>query len=132
MRFKRHIKLEQGLRQIDIAPLIDIMFQLIIFFMLTSNFIADQGIRVNLPRADSGERVRQEDRVAILISAEGVVYSDDRVYTLKGLRSYLRELKDRAVFIRADRRVSLGRVVEVWDLCRELGISKISIATTDD
>ena len=51
MKFKRHMELEHGLRQIDIAPLIDMVFQLLIFFMLTSSFIMQPGIKVNLPKA---------------------------------------------------------------------------------
>ncbi len=47
MRFKRHMELEHGLKQIDIAPLIDVVFQLLIFFMLTSSFVIQPGIKVN-------------------------------------------------------------------------------------
>ncbi|MBI5415209.1 MAG: biopolymer transporter ExbD, partial [Candidatus Omnitrophica bacterium] len=49
MKFKRHTKLEHGLKQIDIAPLIDLMFLLLIFFMLTSSFTLQSGINVKLP-----------------------------------------------------------------------------------
>ena len=58
MRFKRHIELEKG--QLDIAPLIDVVFLLLIFFMLTSNFISQKGIRVNLPSALSSKAAIKE------------------------------------------------------------------------
>ena len=58
MHFKRHMEVEHGLRQIDIAPLIDMVFQLLIFFMLTSSFVVQPGIKVNLPKAVTSEVVK--------------------------------------------------------------------------
>lgn len=128
MRFKRHIKLEKGLRQIDIAPLIDIVFQLLIFFMLTSNFIAHkaQGIEIFLPRAESAEPAPGENPL-ISLSREGIIYFAGKVVTLKELKARLNRKQEGGVFIRADRGCPLGRVVAVWDLCRELGIYKVNI-----
>ena len=128
MRFKRHMELEQGLRQIDIAPLIDIVFQLLIFFMLTSSFIVQPGIRVNLPRAITGDIVTEENLV-ITISAENVIYLNAKIVTLDELRVYLKKFKGKPMLIKSDRRSSLVRVVEIWDLCRDLGITNINIAT---
>lgn len=131
MRFKRHMELEHGLRQIDIAPLIDMVFLLIIFFMLTSTFIIQSGIKVNLPRAITSEAIEQEG-VEISLSAENIIYLNGRVVTLKELKSIISRIgkKDLPFLIKADRRASLGRVVEVWDICRDAGISHINIATT--
>ncbi len=128
MKFKRHMELEQGLRQIDIAPLIDIVFQLLIFFMLTSSFIVHSGIRVNLPRAVTSDAVG-EGNVVIVISAENVIYLNEKTVTLDELKEHLKNFKNSPMFIKSDRRASLGRVVEIWDLCRDLGISNINIAT---
>src|SRR3990167_11137034 len=80
MRFKRHVELEHGLRQIDITPLIDMVFQLLIFFMLTSSFIMQSGIKVNLPKAVTAEPGREEN-VTITISRENVLYLDKKVLT---------------------------------------------------
>jgi len=132
MKFKRHTQLEHGLGQIDIAPLIDVVFQLLIFFMLTSSFIFQPGIKVNLPKAVTSE-VIQEENLVITVSRENVVYLNEKVVTVKELRSSLAEVaqKNRPLLIKADRRASLGRVVEIWDLCRELGINKVNIATNE-
>ncbi|MCM8800261.1 MAG: biopolymer transporter ExbD [Candidatus Omnitrophica bacterium] len=132
MRFKRHIELEHGLRQIDIAPLIDMVFQLLIFFMLTSSFIIPSGIRINLPRALSSE-VLKEKNIEIAISSENIVYLNGKVVNLAELKEFLKDIalkEDISIFIKADRRAFLGRVVEIWDLCRQLGILHINIATT--
>lgn len=131
MHFKRHIELEHGLKQIDIAPLVDMIFQLLIFFMLTSSFIVQQGIRVNLPRALTSEIIRQRN-LEITISRENIIYVNEQLVNLNELRNILESLKDKdiPILIRADRRAVLGRIVEVWDILRETGFLHINIATT--
>ncbi len=133
MRFKRHMELEHGLRQIDIAPLIDMVFQLLIFFMLTSSFVMQPGIKVNLPKAVTSEAVRLEN-IEIILSSENVIYLDGKVVTTQELRGLLKQVAQRKqpILIKSDRRASLGRVVEVWDMARDLGISQINIATNQE
>ena len=133
MRFKRHIELEHGLKQIDIAPLIDIVFQLLIFFMLTSSFVIQPGIKVNLPKALTSEAVKQET-IEIVISSENVIYLNGRVTTTKEIKAIfkLAAKRQQPILLKADRRASLGRVVEIWDMARDLGISQISIATDQE
>jgi len=130
MRFKRHMEIEKGLHQIDITPLIDMVFQLLIFFMLTSSFIMQSGIKVNLPKSVTSDIV-QEENLVVTISRENVVYIEDKVLTTKELRAVLAgaNKSKKPVLINADRRANLGRVVEVWDMARELGISQVNIAT---
>lgn len=131
MRFKRHVKLERTLRTIDIAPLIDVVFLLLIFFMLTSSFIFQPGIKVNLPRAITSDMLSQENAV-ITITAESLIYYNRRLVTIKELTATLKSVASahRPVLIKADRKASLGRIVEVWDICRQEGISRVNIATT--
>lgn len=133
MKFKRHMELEHGLKQIDIAPLIDMIFQLLIFFMLTSNFIMQPGIKVNLPKAVTSEIIKDE-ALEILISAENILYLNGRVVTIQELESTVKRIvkKNTPLLIKADRRASLGRVVKIWDICRELGISQVNIATNQE
>ncbi len=124
------MELEHGLKQIDIAPLIDIVFQLLIFFMLTSSFVIQPGIRVNLPKAVTSEVVKYEN-IEVIISAENVTYFNGNVVTGTELKNILKQVSKRkqAILIKADKRASLGRVVEIWDTCRDLGIAQINIAT---
>ncbi|MBL7081973.1 MAG: biopolymer transporter ExbD [Candidatus Omnitrophica bacterium] len=130
MRFKRHIELEHGLRQIDIAPLVDVIFQLLIFFMLTSSFIIPSGIRVNLPKAVTSQMVKSRS-LEVVVSGENVIYIDSRVVTIQELKSILKGLAahNQPLLIKADRRAQLGRVVEIWDMARNLGLSQVNIAT---
>jgi len=133
MKFKRHIGLEHGLKQIDIAPLIDMVFLLLIFFMLTSNFVMQPGIKVNLPRAVTSEIVKYEN-IEIVLSGENVTYLNGKVVTQSELKGFLKQAakKEQAILIKADKHASLGRVVEIWDMCRDLGVSQINIATNQE
>ncbi|HDZ77597.1 MAG TPA: biopolymer transporter ExbD [Candidatus Omnitrophica bacterium] len=67
--------------------------------------------------------------MVITISAENVIYLNAKIVTLDELRVYLKKFKGKPMLIKSDRRSSLGRVVEIWDLCRDLGITNINIAT---
>ena len=134
MHFKGRMELEHGLKQIDIAPLIDIVFQLLIFFMLTSSFVMQPGIKVNLPKAVTSEAIKYEN-IEILITSENVTYLNGNVITTNELKALLKQAskrKGQTVLIRADRHVSLGRVVEIWDMARDLGIAEINIATNQE
>lgn len=131
MRFKRHIKIEQGLEQINMAPLIDIILLLLIFFMLSSSFTFQSGINVKLPKAVTSDAI-QDENITVTITSEDVIYLANSVITISELKAELSkpENRRRPVMIKADRRSSMGRIVDVWDVCREMGIERINIATT--
>ena len=133
MKFKRHTKLEHGLGQIDIAPLIDVIFQLLIFFMLSSSFTFQSGINVKLPKAVTSDIIKEENLI-VTITSENILYLNGVVTTLKELKRRLSQpnTKDRPLLIKADRRASVGRIVDIWDLCRNLGIERINIATNQE
>ena len=133
MKFKRHMELEHGLQQIDIAPLIDMVFQLLIFFMLTSSFIMQPGIKVNLPKAVTSEVIKNEN-IEIIISSENVIYLNGKVVSIGELKSLFKQVAQRrqSILIKSDRRASLGRIVEIWDMARDIGVSQINIATNQE
>ena len=133
MKFKRHTKLEHGLGQLDIAPLIDVIFQLLIFFMLSSSFTFQSGINVKLPKAVTSDIIKEENLV-VTITSENILYLNGTVTTLKELKQRLSQpnIKDHPLLIKADRRASVGRIVDIWDLCRNLGIEQINIATNQE
>lgn len=133
MRFKRHMELEHGLKQIEITPLIDMIFLLLVFFLLTSSFIIQPGIKINLPKAATSEIIQAEN-IEVVISGENVIYFNTKVVTIKELENLLKQVAQRkqSILIKADKRSSLGRVVEIWDMCRDLGVSQINIATNQE
>jgi biopolymer transport protein ExbD len=91
------------------------------------------GIKVNLPKAVTSEVVK-EDNLIIVISRENIAYINNNVWTAQEIKSYLSKGNNsqRPILIKADKRASLGRVVEIWDLCREMGISQVNIATDQE
>ncbi|MFC1510741.1 ExbD/TolR family protein [Candidatus Omnitrophota bacterium] len=132
MRFKRHSQLEFGKEQLDIAPLIDVIFQLLIFFMLSSSFTFQSSINVKLPKAVTSD-VMKEKNVIITITNENIIYFNEKIVSPKELEKKLADVnKELPLLIKSDRRASVGRIVDVWDLCRELGIERINIATTQE
>jgi len=130
MRFRRNRKLEQGLELIDIAPMIDVVFLLLVFFIFSPALTFRSGISVKLPKALTSDTIKEEDFI-ITITGENVIYLNDKVTAAKDLEQILgmKENKSRPILIKADRHASVGRIVDVWNLCRNLGIEKINIAT---
>ena len=132
MTFKerRHKIIGGGL---DIAPFVNVFFVLLIFFMFSSSFIFQPGIKVALPRAVTAEVVSQENAV-IAITKDDVVYMNDRIMTQEELSSGLSLLAKAKtpLLIKADRNSSLGKIVEVLDMCRIEGVSQVSLATSKE
>ncbi len=131
MRFKRRLQVVKG--QLDIAPLIDCVFLLLIFFLLTSNFVFQPGIKINLPKAVTSEVVK-ENTFVITVTSDNRYYLNDAPITFVELKSKLQEssIKDKIVLIKADRDVSLGKIVSIWDFCRDIGVTQINIATNQE
>lgn len=129
MKFKRRVFLETG--KLDIAPLINVVFLLLIFFMLTSSFILQPGVRVNLPRAVTSE-VLMKDVLVVAVTEAGDLYVNDRPATHDELVSRVKmaSRNKQAILIKADKNVNLGKVIAVWDLCRQEDVRQISVATT--
>ncbi len=134
MRFKRLKRRTSSAKgQLDVTmkvPLIDVMFNLLIFFMLTSNFVIQPGIKVHLPRAITSEVMSGENFV-VTLTGQDLIFLNDKPITISELMAQLKEAAstNKSLLLKADTSASLGRVVEIWDLCRELGVSQINIAT---
>lgn len=133
MKFKRQIVIERGLQPIDIVPLIDLLFLLLIFFMVSTSFTLQSNINVKLPKAVTSDMIKEENLV-ITITSENVIYLNNTVTTIKELENTLTKLKSKNhhLLIKTDRHTSIGRIVDIWDLCRKTGLDHINIATNQD
>jgi len=129
MRFKRRMQYKVG---IDMTPMIDCVFLLLIFFMVSSSIIKDQGIQVNLPHAKSSESQPDRDLV-ISIGKAGNIFLNDVVVAKSDLYQTLRrvykEQKRDFLIIRADELINYGVLVEVMDIARLAGIYNVSLST---
>ena len=119
--------------RVDLTPLIDIIFQLVLFFMVSTTFITAPGIQVDLPRSSSQTILRDKEDVNIWMTTEGAVYVDEQPVQWADLDRILSGAAQRdtstLVVIKADTSVDHGRVVRVMDLARGKGLSRLAIAT---
>ena len=116
--------------EFDLTPLIDCVFNLLLFFMLTSSYIIQPGIRINLPKALTSETIHDTSLV-VTVTEDNLIILNENAVTLEDLAVQFEKAAKNNVplLIRADRKASLGKVVEIWDLCRDVGLTKVNIAT---
>lgn len=135
-----NFRTEQGRRRIDIivdvTPLIDVVFLLLIFFMITTTFINSPGIEVELPKAAYSDSQAQPSDITVAINGDGeLVYQHKRV-SLEELSALLEskvvENPHATVIVQADEKVFHGLVVRVMDIAKAVGFSKLAIATQQD
>ncbi|HEY4716084.1 MAG TPA: biopolymer transporter ExbD [bacterium] len=119
--------------QIDITPIVDVVFNLMIFFALSMNFMLTPGIKVDLPESSAQEIVQKEKEIIVSVTPEGGIMVDSKSASLASLPDYFynASLKnpDALLIIQADRNVVHGLVVEIMDIARNSGLKRIAIAT---
>jgi biopolymer transport protein ExbD len=103
------------------------MLVLLIIFMVTAPLL-QQGIDIDLPKA-KGRELATTERVEITIKKDGRIYLDKTAVTLEALSARLSKNKNREVFLKADKDVPYGLVVEVMGELREVGIDKLGMVT---
>jgi biopolymer transport protein ExbD len=119
--------------RIEIIPMIDTVFFLLVFFMVASlSMTLETGMRVNLPKAQTAQR-EALTKVTVSLTADGKLYVDRERTTLAGLRAALRQRVEEnprvVVVINADERVEHGKVVGVMDAAKKAGAAHMAIAT---
>jgi biopolymer transport protein ExbD len=117
---------------LNVLPLIDVLFLLLIFFMISTTFLSQPAIKLELPKAQHSETIRQSPLV-VYVDPTGRVYLNDEPVELPLLGELLRRKLegdvDKSIAFNADSRVSHGRVVEVLDVIKGAGVRKISFGT---
>jgi len=125
-------KRERYTIQAPLTSLIDIVFMLLIYFLLTTNFMVDEGIKVKLPQAQaSAPQVQRE--ITIYVDESGQAYLMDQPVALDQLFTRLKEMigneSDRLVVVKSDRRVILNKAVKVMDIAKAAGAGRLCLAT---
>ena len=119
----------------NLTPLIDIVFLLLVFFMLTSHFVRDEVLNIDLPEADSGAALDEPQQVEVIINAAGEYSLNKQIVSLQVLQELLivelKNQKEKVVRIRGDENVDLGAAIEVFDAARKAGASGIDIVTIE-
>ena len=116
---------------INISPLIDCVFILLLFFIVTSVFVREAGVEVKKPESRTAQTLDQNS-IYIALTAEGGVHYGGEEIGLHGIRPMLRRISARStqpVIIQADGRVSTQRLVSVLDEVKRGGLQSVSVAT---
>jgi biopolymer transport protein ExbD len=128
LNFQGRSKLQKA---VDITPLIDVVFQLLLFFMLTSAIAVSQGMELNLPEAEKITSVSQE-AIEVEIDKNGIIFVSGKETKQDAITDYLRmtlESPEKSqVVVRSDSDVPVSKLVEVMDKIRMVGITNLSIA----
>lgn len=117
----------------NMTPLIDIVFLLLVFFMLTSHFVREETLNIQLPETESGKQLDEKKSIEIVINAKGQWLYKDQVTEEDALQQVLQEdlsgLEDKRVRIRGDKSSNLGSAVTVLDVVRRAGATGVDIVT---
>ena len=131
---RRHVASEGQEGDIDITPMLDIVFIMLILFIVTTSFVKESGVTVSRPTASTAES-KQGSNILIAIRANGEIWIDKRSVDLRAVRANTERLKaespEGAVVIQADEFAPTGILVKVMDQVRLAGVTDISVAATE-
>jgi biopolymer transport protein TolR len=130
MAFDQHP--DESISQINITPLVDVMLVLLIIFMVTAP-ILQQGVSVELPAVTTGLLTGEDEQLVVAVTREGRVLLNDNTVNVDELQQKLTALlqlrPDRGVYLRADKNVPYGKVVEVMAAARNAGVKRLGMVT---
>lgn len=128
-KYKKSTKLSAD---INMAPMIDIVFQLLTFFMITSTFIQTASLNVNLPTSRTSDSIPDQQNTVTLYQ-NGTMEWNEQNITEKELNQKLQELHqknpDATVVIQGDEGIPYGTLIKIMDQARSAGLKRLSLAT---
>ncbi len=124
---------EEDFPQINILPMIDIIFVILSFFIISSLYLVRlETIPVNLPNAETANQ-EKDSVIVITLDLEDRIFIDEKLLDFKLVKneilSKIKDTKNRKVIIRADKDVKYGKVISIIDILRELDNIKIGVST---
>lgn len=131
MRFKRRLT---PVANVNLVPMIDVVFQLVIFFMVSTTFIVNPGISIVLPGSTTSEPVLMTKLVVTILSRDEIYYNNEK-YNIGGLSDALSSIREqdkndiKTVIIEGDKTVSYELMIEVLDVLRKHGFKGINLRT---
>lgn len=132
MRKKRHSGGDEP-AEINMTPMMDIVFIMLIFFIVTTSFVRESGIEVNRPSADTAE-LKNRGNIVVAIRANDEIWVDKRPVDVHAVRAHIERLRaeqpEGAVVVTADKDSRTGRLVAVMDQIRAAGVLDAAVATT--
>ena len=118
--------------EINITPLVDVMLVLLIIFMITSPMLV-AGLNIDLPETSANPVSGQDEPLAIDVDSDGNIYLNENIISLTDLEPKLRlitkEKMDTRIFVRGDKNVDYGKVIQVIGSINEAGFNKVALVT---
>ena len=118
--------------QINVTPFVDVMLVLLVIFMITAPLLT-VGVEVDLPETDSPPLAGDDEPLSITIAGDGTTYLQETEVTLADLIPKLRAITERRpdvrIFIRGDRKIAYGRVMEVMGVLNAAGFNNVALVT---
>ena len=131
MRMRRYSQQAEEEPGIDLTPMLDVVFIMLIFFIVTSSFIKESGIEVNRPQADSASS-QDKGNILIAVTADGQVWLDKQVVDVRSVRAHVERMRQEqpegVVVVQADQDARTGLVVQVMDQARLAGVQDVALA----
>ncbi len=133
MRMRRHSANNDDDAGIDLTPMLDVVFIMLIFFIVTSTFIKTTGIEVNTPTADSAEQ-QPRGNILIAVNPEGEIWIDRERVDIRAVRAAVERMRvdqpESTVVVQADQDARSGLVIRVMDQVRLAGVQDVALAAT--
>lgn len=119
---------------INLTPMLDVVFIMLIFFVVTTSFIKESGVEINRPSATTSER-QEKANILIAIRPNGEIWIDGRAVDVRAVRVNVERLRaefpESQVVIQGDQAAQIGLLVQVMDQVRLAGISNVAIAADE-
>ncbi len=119
--------------KVDLTPMVDVVFLLLIFFMISTTFVETPGLAIKLPESSSSIVEKEPEEIKIYLSREGEVFLQDEPISMEGLAKRLDGFGEKAkimtFLLLADEKALHGKVVQLMDLAKGAGFGKLAIAT---
>ena len=135
MATKDHLKSESGPTAMNITPLIDMVFILLIFFAVDASFVKEAGVEIERPSARSAV-TQEQANIMIAVTENGEVWVDRQRVSARSVRGHVERLHaenpEGAVVILADEKSETGLVIEVLDQARLAGVENVAVAASLD
>jgi len=120
--------------EVDLTPMLDVVFIMLIFFIVTASFVKESGIDVNRPDAATAE-VKQKGNILVAITETNQIWIDRRQVDVRSVRANIERIHAEnpqgSVVIQADKNSKNGLLVQVMDASRQAGVSNVSIAANE-
>ncbi len=131
MRSRVNLDLQSSESEIDMTPMLDIVFIMLIFFIVSTTFVKEAGVEINRPTASTAEQ-QESTGVMLAVTADGLIWLEGNQTDVRMIRPKLERLKieqpDVSVMVQADEEAKTGLLIKVMDQIKLAGIEQVAVA----